>query len=165
MALSSKQYEVLDFIKKFIATNGYSPTIREIAAGLYLKSPSSVQEHLRKLANEGIITTGKYKSRTIELLVQNEYLNTFETIAKIPVLEKSDNTIIKTFLEVPIYMLNEYDPKNLYAFKDKKSIYIVNVSLKRKNKPSLTIKDDELSIEQEPTNKIFGNIISEYKIY
>ncbi len=165
MALSNKQYEVLDFIKRFIAANGYSPTIREIAAGLYLKSPSSVQGHLKKLSEEGIITTNKYKSRTIELLVQNEYLNTPENIVKVPCLDEFNNTIIKTFLEVPTFMLNEYDIKNLYAFKDKKSIYIINASLKKKNKASLTIQDEILKIEEKPTDKIFGNIISEYKIY
>lgn len=166
MALTSKQMDVLDFIKRFIATNGYAPTVREIAFGLGLKSPSTVQDHLKRLVLEGIITMDKNKSRTIELLVQNEYLSVSEKLVTIPILNDKDNTVIKEYLDVPTFMLKDYDPKNLYAFKVKKSIYVVNSGLHIKNRPSLVIVDDiKLEIEEVPEHKIFGNIISEFKIY
>ena len=37
--LTEKQNNVLDFIKKFTATHGYPPSIREIGKGLNLSSP------------------------------------------------------------------------------------------------------------------------------
>ncbi len=165
MNLTSRQYEVLDFIKKFIAKNGFAPTIREIAQGVGIKSPSTAQDYLRKLVKEGIVTTANSKSRSIELLVQNEYLTKTEKIVPIPLLNKKDNAVIKEFLDIPVFMLNEYNSKNIYAFKDKKIIYLVNHSLKNATSPSLVIKDDELCIENAPENEIFGNIISEFKLY
>jgi len=165
MGLSSKQVEVLDYIKKFIATKGYSPTVREIMVGLAYKSPSTVQDHLKKLVLAGLITMDKNKSRTIELLVQNEYLSTNEKIVSIPILDSVDNTVIKEFLEVPVFMVNDYDPKKLYAFREGKNIFVINSSLHIKSRPSLVIKNDKFVIEEVPDDKIFGNIISEFKIY
>ena len=72
--LKERQIEILDFIKRFIAENGYSPTIREISIGTNTKSVSTVQENLKKLINNGLITIDKNKSRTIELLIENEYM-------------------------------------------------------------------------------------------
>lgn len=165
MVLSNKQWEVLDFIKRFIATNGYSPTIREIMSGLSLKSPSTIQGHLKKLVAEGIITSDKFKSRTIELLVQNEYLQKSDASKSLPVLGRVRDKVFKEYVEVPIYMLNDYDPKNLYVYRDKTSMYIINRSLALKDRPSVVIKDDSYIVQMEPKEEIFGNIVSEFKIY
>lgn len=165
MALSNRQLDVLDFIKRFIAKNGYSPTVREIGAGLSLKSPSTVQEHLKALVAQGIITVDKRKSRTIELLVQNEYLRSNEGTVKIPVLENAYKDIAKEFIEVPKLMLGDYDQKNLYAYKSNNSTFIVNASLAKPDRPSLTVADGVLSIEEIPHDEIFGNIIGEFKQY
>jgi DNA-binding transcriptional ArsR family regulator len=164
MDLTTKQLLVLDYIKKFISSFGYSPTVREICSGLGLKSPSTVQEHLKKLVNKGIITINPNKSRTIELLVENEYLKKDEKIIILPILEKK-GFITKEFLEVPSFMLNDYDPKNLCVYKDKNSVYIVNSKLLLENKPSLTLKNNVFSIEEAPKENIYGNIISEFRLY
>lgn len=163
--MTNRQLEVLDYIKRFIATKGYSPTVREIASGLDLKSPSTVQEHLQKLVKNGLITIDQKKSRTIELLVQNEYLNKNDRTAVLPILNNEYARGATEFLEVPIFMLNNYDSKSLYAFKSEKSIYIVNAAMGLKDRPSLTIMDGIFRIEEVPHNEIFGNIISEFKIY
>ena len=86
MKITTKQLVVLDYIKKYIAEKGYSPTIREICNGLNLKSPGSVYPHIKKLALAGYIISNPTKSRTIELLVENEYLNTTESICMIPII-------------------------------------------------------------------------------
>jgi len=40
--LSPRQSEILDFIKKSVAKNGYPPTVREIGEKVGLASPASV---------------------------------------------------------------------------------------------------------------------------
>ncbi len=165
MNLTARQMEILDFIKRFIAENGYSPTVREIAAGFNFKSPSSAQEHLKCLIQSGVITMDKQKSRTIELLVQNEYLKTSNTTVNIPVLENAYETVTKEFLEIPVFMLNKRNPKNVYAYKEGNSIYIISTNLSMKNKPSLVIKEGVLLIEEKPSDEVFGNIIGEFKSY
>ncbi|MBQ9834301.1 MAG: transcriptional repressor LexA [Bacilli bacterium] len=86
--LTKKQKEVLDYIKKYIASHGYPPAIREIGAGLGLSSPATVFAHLKKLEDYGLIKKTNSKFRTIEILVENEYANQNEDIVKVPLLGK-----------------------------------------------------------------------------
>ena len=63
---SKKQEEILDFINKNIETKGYSPTVREICNAVNLKSTSTVQYHLNKLINLGLINKSKNISRSLQ---------------------------------------------------------------------------------------------------
>lgn len=86
--LTKKQEEVLVFIKKYIVTNGYPPSVREICAGLDLKSPATVHVHLNQLQMRGAITKAKSKFRTIEVVGDNEYAPKDENLVKVPLLGK-----------------------------------------------------------------------------
>ena len=86
--LTKKQAEVLDFIKKYTAKHGYPPAVREIGADLGLSSPATVQAHLNKLKEAGVIKNSSNKFRTIEILVDNEYLEQDEDVVKVPLLGK-----------------------------------------------------------------------------
>lgn len=71
--LTKKQREVLDFIEGFIQENGYTPSYREIAAGLGLASPSTVHQHIQALCEKGVINTGEDgAARSIELCETEE---------------------------------------------------------------------------------------------
>ena len=87
-SLTKKQREVLDFIKKYVATHGYPPAIREICAGLGLSSPATVFTHLKKLEDQGLIRKTNSKFRTIEILCDNEYADINEDVVKVPLLGK-----------------------------------------------------------------------------
>ena len=63
---SKKQEEILDFINKNIETKGYSPTVREICNAVNLKSTSTVQYHLNKLINLGLLNKSKNISRSLQ---------------------------------------------------------------------------------------------------
>lgn len=54
---SSKGGEILRFVEEFYASNGYAPTVREIAAAVGLKSTASVQYQLNRLREEGYLTS------------------------------------------------------------------------------------------------------------
>ena len=86
--ITQKQEDVLNFIKKFIADNGYPPAVREICQGLNLSSPATVFTHIKKLETAGYLKKGNGKNRSIEVLVDNEYLQKNEEVAKIPLLGK-----------------------------------------------------------------------------
>lgn len=60
-------YLVFRFIKKFIANNGYAPTVREISEGVGL-STSVVHKYTRQLRDKGIITYIDKSARTIKIL-------------------------------------------------------------------------------------------------
>lgn len=59
---------IYDFIVDFIITNGYSPSLREIADGTGMKSISSVKDQLYMLKRLGKIHTQDFKPRTISLV-------------------------------------------------------------------------------------------------
>ena len=56
---------VLEYIVEFMLANDYPPTVREIGAGVGLKSTSSVYEYLQRLQDEGRIDYEPDKPRTI----------------------------------------------------------------------------------------------------
>ncbi len=56
MTNKDKSNEVYEYIRDYILKNMYSPTIREIMAGVGFKSTSSVHYNILKLEKEGKIT-------------------------------------------------------------------------------------------------------------
>ncbi len=86
--LTKRQEEILTYIKKYSAEHGYPPAIREICAGVGLNSPATVFVHIKNLEKEGYIKSTNNKFRTIEILVENEYLEKNENVVKVPLLGK-----------------------------------------------------------------------------
>ena len=87
-ALTLRQEEVLTYIKKYIAVHGYPPAIREICAGVGLNSPATVFVHLKNLEKNGLVRSTNNKFRSLELLVDNEYIDKAEDVIKVPLLGK-----------------------------------------------------------------------------
>ena len=65
--ISSKQQEILDYIKEEILKRGYPPAVREICEAVNLKSTSSVHSHLETLEKNGYIRRDPTKPRAIEI--------------------------------------------------------------------------------------------------
>lgn len=62
-----RQGQILDFIKQFIQSNGYAPTLRQIAEAIGVSSLATVHEHLSSLEDKGMIRRKTGKNRGIEL--------------------------------------------------------------------------------------------------
>lgn len=87
--LTKRQDEILKFIKEFIVSNGYPPTVREIGSALGLSSPATIHAHLENLEAKGFIKKENTKNRAIELLVKNEYIkSTNDEVVAVPLLGK-----------------------------------------------------------------------------
>jgi repressor LexA len=67
-SLTPKQTEVLDAIRRLIALNGQSPTVREIGKEVNLRSSCSVHKHLDALERLGKINRTSFKYRSIQLV-------------------------------------------------------------------------------------------------
>ena len=65
--LTDRQQEILDLIKKSISQTGSPPTRAEIAEILGFKSANAAEDHLRALANKGVIELVSGRSRGIRL--------------------------------------------------------------------------------------------------
>ncbi len=70
VTLYKKQRQIVDYIESFIRTNGYSPTLQEIADSIGVKSLATVHEHLSALAKKGVIRKVAGEVRGIELAEQ-----------------------------------------------------------------------------------------------
>ena len=66
--ISSKQQEILDYIKSQILERGFPPAVRDICEAVHLKSTSSVHSHLETLEKNGYIRRDPTKPRAIEIL-------------------------------------------------------------------------------------------------
>lgn len=121
--LTKRQADILKEVKKFIASHGYPPTVREIGAMLKLNSPATTHFHLNKLEEKGYIKKNESKNRALELLVPNEYV------------EKNDETINVALLGTitagnPIEAIetpNEYFPIPANLISTKKEVFALHV--------------------------------------
>ena len=66
--LTKKQLAVLNFLEDFTEEQGYSPSYREIMAGMGLTSVSAVAEHVDNLVNKGVLRKVPGAARSLEIL-------------------------------------------------------------------------------------------------
>ena len=86
--LTKRQKDILDTIKKMIAKNGFPPTVREVGAAVGLNSSATTHFHIKKLIEKGYLKQDATKNRTIELLVDNEYIEKDDKAVDVPLLGK-----------------------------------------------------------------------------
>jgi len=72
--ISDKQIKILQFIINCLKSNGYPPTVREIAKAVNLSSSATVYGHLKKLEKFGYIRRNPSKPRAIEILSKTNNL-------------------------------------------------------------------------------------------
>ena len=151
--LTKKQEEVLQCIKKYIAQNGYSPSVREICNLMDLSSTATVFVHMKHLMNKGYLKQTDNKFRTLEVLVPNEYIETNEDVVSVPLLGKiTAGTPIEAiehpdeYMSLPAYMI----PKN-------EEIFTLNVSgMSMKN---VGIYDGDIVIVKRSKTAKNGDIV------
>ena len=64
---TKKQKELLEFIEKFIAEKGYSPSYREVMNGLNYNSVATVSLHINNLIKRGHLIKRDHSARSLEL--------------------------------------------------------------------------------------------------
>ena len=79
--LTEKQREIYDYIKWFLRERSYPPSVREIAAAVGLKSPSTVHFHLKAMEEQGFLTRRQGRTRSIALVdpEKEEYIRQYVT--------------------------------------------------------------------------------------
>lgn len=75
--LTKKQQLIYDFIKEYTVEHNFSPSYREIAAGLGLSSVASVAEHVDHLVTAGALRRAPGAARSLEV-VDTSYPETTE---------------------------------------------------------------------------------------
>lgn len=122
--LTSRQKDVLDFVKSYIVSHGYPPTVREIGKALNISSPATIHAHLKNLEKKGIIRKDNSKNRAIELLVDNEFADNSEKIVDVPLLGKITAGSPIEAIEMP----DEYFSLPAYLLPKGKEVFTLKVS-------------------------------------
>ena len=104
---------VYNYVKLYIKTNAYSPSVRDICKGAGLKSTSSVHTYLRKLDDMGLIEYRPGMRRAIIIKNSDETQETGlpADVVRIPCIGK----------------ITAGQP--VYAFEDESDSFLVNASL------------------------------------
>jgi repressor LexA len=66
--LTKRQSELLDYLRRTIAVQGYAPSLEEMAAHFQLSSVGTVHKHLKALEEKGFIRRQWNRSRAIEIV-------------------------------------------------------------------------------------------------
>ncbi len=122
--LTSKQKEVLTFIKKFQAENKYPPSVRQICSALELRSPATVHAHIQNIIDKGYLKRSKQGNHLIELLVPNEFEMHNEDIVSVPLLGKVTAGSPIEAIEMP----NEFFSLPTYLIPKHKEVFTLEVS-------------------------------------
>lgn len=122
--LTSKQKEVLTFIKKFQAENKYPPSVRQICSALELRSPATVHAHIQNIIDKGYLKRSKQGNHLIELLVPNEFEMHNEDIVSVPLLGKVTAGNPIEAIEMP----NEFFSLPTYLIPKHKEVFTLEVS-------------------------------------
>lgn len=122
--LTRRQEEILNFIKSYIVSYGYPPTVREIGKAIGVSSPATIQAHLNNLKMKGFIKKEDTKNRAIELLVDNEYVPKDSMVVEVPLLGKITAGSPIEAIERP----NEYFSLPAYLIPNDKEVFTLLVN-------------------------------------
>lgn len=122
--LTKCQEEILNYIKEYMASHGYPPTVREIGAALGTSSSATTHAHLTHLEEKGFIRRQKTKNRAIELLVENEFIPKNDAVVEVPLLGKITAGSPIEAIEQP----NEYFSLPSYLIPNNKEVFTLLVS-------------------------------------
>ena len=152
--LTRRQEEILNYIKSYIVSHGYPPTVREIGSALGISSPATIHAHLSNLEQKGYIKKDGSKNRALELLVENEFIpKGTDMVVEVPLLgnitagspiEAIENP--NEYFSLPSYLI----PKN----KDVFTLHVHGISM-----INAGILDDDIVIVQKQNTARNGEIV------
>ena len=151
--LTERQFDILQIIKKLIAKNGYPPTVREIGDAAKLSSPATIHFHLKQLVDKGYIKKGAGTNRTIEVLVDNEYLDNNDDTVKVPLLGKVTAGTPIEAIERP----DETFPLPVELLGNKKEVFTLKVS--GESMINVGIYDGDILIVERQNTAINGDTV------
>lgn len=152
-SLTKRQDEILTYVKEYIVSHGYPPTVREIGKDLGVSSPATIHTHLNKLVEKGFIKKDGAKNRAIELLVENEFVKKDEDVIEVPLLGKITAGSPIEAIEMP----DEYFSLPAYLVPNNKDVFTLRVS--GTSMINAGILDDDIVIVQRQSVARNGEII------
>jgi repressor LexA len=86
MALTRRHREIYDFIRGFVAEQGYSPSLEEIGAHFGLSSVATVHKHVQHLVEKGFLKKAWNRSRSVEPVEESPAAAPPANVVSLPLL-------------------------------------------------------------------------------
>lgn len=114
--LTPRQSQILELLGKFTTDHGYPPTVRELCRLAGVSSPDTIQYHLDKLRERGLLEEAKGRSRAAQVTAM-------ERVAMVPLLGlvpagPTAGAHAEPMGHVPV-VADRQDPSQLFALKVK----------------------------------------------
>jgi repressor LexA len=84
--LTERQTKILDYIRYVTKIRNYPPSVREIGEAVGLSSSSTVHNHLNQLERRGLIKRDPSKSRTVQLVADQEIDQQRRNAVSVPIV-------------------------------------------------------------------------------
>ncbi len=84
-AITARQREVLEFVKRYLREHHYPPTFREISRAFGI-SAKGAYDHVKALERKGYVALNNYRSRTIEVLERDDDRPAEDEVVGVPLL-------------------------------------------------------------------------------
>jgi len=149
-----RQFQIYEFIKTQIREKGYPPSVREICAGVGLKSTSTVHSHLEKLEKKGFIKRDASKSRTIEIVEKSVSKSTKKELIDIPIV----GTITAGMPILAVENIEDVFPLPIDYVKNKEQLFILKV--KGESMIDAGILDGDMAIIEQTNFAENGDIVA-----
>ncbi|QXE17426.1 transcriptional repressor LexA [Clostridium sp. 001] len=149
-----RQFQIYEFIKTQIREKGYPPSVREICAGVGLKSTSTVHSHLEKLEKKGFIKRDASKSRTIEIVEKSISKSTKKELIDIPIV----GTITAGMPILAVENIEDVFPLPIEYVKNKNQLFILKVQ--GESMIDAGILDGDMSIIEQTNFAENGDIVA-----
>lgn len=122
--LTTRQKEILTYIKQYYAKNKYTPSIRNICEHFNLSSSATVKVHLDGIIEKGFLRRDSRNPRYLEIMVPNEFEQSNNDVVSVPLLGKITAGNPIEAIETP----DEYFPLPVSLIPNNKEIFTLRVS-------------------------------------
>ena len=152
--LTSRQKEILIYIKQFYANNKYTPSIRDICAHFNLNSSATVKVHIDEIIEKGFLRRDSRNPRYLEIMVPNEFEQINKDIVNVPLLGKVTAGSPIEAIETP----DEYFPLPISLIPKNKEVFTLKVS--GESMINVGIHDNDIVIVERQETAKNGDIVA-----
>jgi len=154
--LSKRQAEVIDYIKKYISENGYSPALSDIARGLNLHG-STIVAHITALKRKGFLKSDYRVARSIQIIYP-------ETVTEKDMNTDGKETEIKTTANIQRHCLIATKKRIIGPYGSEANIQL-NISSRRTGRGEKQMAEKQTEAEgKNPWAKDSRNLTEQARI-
>ena len=151
--LTTRQKEILTYIKQYYAKNKYTPSIRNICEHFNLSSSATVKVHLDGIIEKGFLRRDSRNPRYLEIMVPNEFEQSNNDVVSVPLLGKITAGNPIEAIETP----DEYFPLPVSLIPNNKEIFTLRVS--GESMINAGIHDNDIIIVERVNTAKNGDIV------